>query len=102
MYAKPSHLAYLEEYVKLADESGAGRAGLAYRWVRYHSVLKGEYGDVKIVGASNPERLTEALAQIGKGPLDDWILERLKMLEKTIEDDQPVDNFLAYKKLLEV
>lgn len=44
LYYKPCYLKMLEEFGKLSGESGISRVGLAYRWVRYHSELKGNRG----------------------------------------------------------
>jgi aflatoxin B1 aldehyde reductase len=99
LYYKPSFLKMLEKYGKLAEESGVGKAGMAYRWVRYHSSLKGELGDMMIIGASNPKQLEETLTELEKGPLDEKVVERLDELWKLVEPDAAVDNLEVAKTL---
>jgi aryl-alcohol dehydrogenase-like predicted oxidoreductase len=41
LFFKPSYMAMLEKYGKLAEESGVGRLGLALRWVKWHGALRG-------------------------------------------------------------
>lgn len=99
LYNKPSYLKYLEDYDKLAVESGAGRVGMAYRWVRYHSTLDGSLGDTIVIGASTPAQLNETLIQLDKGPLDNWVADKLNELWLMVEPDAPVDNFKAFQQL---
>jgi aflatoxin B1 aldehyde reductase len=99
MYYKPSFLKMLEKYGKLAEESGVGKAGMAYRWVRYHSSLKGELGDMMIIGASNPKQLEETLTELEKGPLDEKVVEKLEELWKLVEPDAAVDTLEVAKTL---
>jgi aryl-alcohol dehydrogenase-like predicted oxidoreductase len=98
MYGKESYLKYLEEYARLAEESGNSKAGLAYRWVVWNSVL-GEEGDCVVLGASSAGQLRETVREIEKGPLEPWVLEKLNAMFKGIENDDPGDNFTTFKKL---
>lgn len=61
----------LGEWNRIADDEGVSPAELAYRWMAYHSVLDGSYGDCFIFNASTPEQLDETLTGIEKGPLSD-------------------------------
>lgn len=68
LYYKPSYLKMLEEFAKLSEKSGVSRTGLAYRWVRYHSVLKAELGDEMILGSVTAAQLIGGgIGRIGKG-----------------------------------
>ena len=99
MYGKESYLKYLEEYGKLAKESGNTKVGLAYRWVVWNSLLGEEKGDCVILGASSARQLRETVKEIEKGPLEPWVLEKLGTMFKSIENDDPGDNFKTFKKL---
>jgi len=98
MYGKRSFLRYLEEYAKLAEESGNTTSGLAYRWAVWNSAL-GENGDCAILGASSPAQLRETIDEIDKGPLEPWVLERLETMFEGIKNEDPGHNFATFKKL---
>ena len=55
----------------MAEQEGTTKADLAYRWVRYNSVLKPEYGDAIIIGANSLEQLEQTLAGIEGGPVSE-------------------------------
>lgn len=99
MYDKPSYLKALQEFGKLADEAGSSKAGLAYRWEVWNSFLDPEKGDAVVLGASSGKQLSETLREIEKGPLEEWVVERLDELWKRIEDDAPGNNFETFTKL---
>ena len=99
MFYKPSYMKILEEWGKLAEESGAGRVGLANRWVRYHSVLRGDLGDEMIIGASSAEQFQQTVKEIEKGPLEEWIVKRINELWEMIKDDAEVDNLRAFREV---
>ncbi|PLB52554.1 Aldo/keto reductase [Aspergillus steynii IBT 23096] len=99
LYGKPELLNFLREYIQLAEESGNSQAGLAYRWVRYNSALKGELGDSVLLGANGPEQLRGTLADLGQGPLEDWVVQRLDALWEGIREVAPVDNLTTFKAL---
>ena len=99
MYGKPVYLEFLDEYAALVKESGNSKAGLAYRWVVWNSVLKAESGDCVILGATSAKQLENTVEEIERGPLDDWVVERLDRMWKKVEKDAPQDNFSTYKKL---
>ena len=99
MYCKPSYLEYLREYKVLAKEAGLKQAGLAYRWMAWHSELDVENGDAMVLGASSAKQLEETIKEIKKGPLETWVVEKLERMWKLIEKDAPGDNFGTFKKL---
>lgn len=101
LFFKPSYLAMLEEYGKLAEESGVGRLGLALRWVRWHGVLKGELGDEILLGANTGGQLEEVLREVEKGPLEEWVVGRLDELWEMVMEDAPVDNLKAVRDVIE-
>jgi aryl-alcohol dehydrogenase-like predicted oxidoreductase len=99
MYNKESFLDYLQKYNELADQIGSSKVGLACRWVVWNSALKPDFGDCMIPGASSGKQLQDQIDEISKGPLEDWVVERLEEMWKGIEDDAPGDNFSTFKKL---
>lgn len=99
MYGKPVYLEFLDEYAKLAKESGNSPAGMAYRWVVWNSALKPELGDAVILGATSATQLRNTAEEIEKGPLEAWVVDKLDELWGTVENDAPQDNFNTYKKL---
>ncbi|KAE9371325.1 Aldo/keto reductase, partial [Stipitochalara longipes BDJ] len=99
MYGKPSYLAALEEFGKLAEEAGTTKAGLAYRWVVWNSFLDSEKGDTVVLGASSGKQLSETVSEIEKGPLEGWVVQRLEELWRNIEADAPGNNFETFTKL---
>lgn len=99
MYGSESFLRYVEEYGKLAEESGNSKAGLAYRWVVWNGVLGEVEGDCVILGASSAKQLKQTISEIERGPLEAWVMERLDEMFKGIENDDPGDNFTTFKRL---
>lgn len=99
MYGKPSFLKALEEYGRLAEEAGTSKAGLALRWVVWNSELDVERGDMVVLGASSGRQLRETVSEIGKGPLEGWVVERLDDLWRSVEADAPGNNFETFTKL---
>jgi aflatoxin B1 aldehyde reductase len=100
VFQKPSYMRMLEEWGKLAEESGVGRVGLAYRWVRYHSMLKGELGDEMIIGASTAEQFRQTVEEIEKGPLEEWVVKRVDELWEMVRDEAEVDNLRAFREVV--
>jgi aflatoxin B1 aldehyde reductase len=100
LYDRPSYHRYLEEYIKLAKESGIAQSEIAYRWVVYHSVLRKE-NDTVIVGAQTAKQLEETMVGIERGPLEEWVVGRLEEMWKIVEGDAPRDNFEVFNELRE-
>ena len=44
----------------------------ALRWVSHHSLMKREYGDSVIIGASSLAHIEQNLVDLEKGPLREW------------------------------
>lgn len=93
MFHKPSYLDALDEWGRIAEEEGVSRAGLAYRWIKYHSALKGETGDGVIIGASSVEQLEETFAALEQGPLSAAAAERIAQIWMLVEHDAVLDAF---------
>ena len=101
MYGKPSFLAALDEFGRLAEEAESSRVGLAYRWMVYNSFLDPEKGDAVLVGASSGKQLSETVMEIEKGPLEGWIVGRIEKVWEMVESEAPGNNFETFRMLKE-
>jgi len=93
LYNKPSFLNALDLWEGVAQSEGVSRAELAWRWVTYHSELKGEYGDAIIAGARKIEQLRDTVAIIQRGPLSDDAVKRIDEIWDSVKADAYLDNF---------
>lgn len=59
----------------VAQKLGMTTAEAALRWASHHSLLKSEYGDAVITGASSAAQLEENLASLKNGPLPDEMVK---------------------------
>jgi len=59
----------------VAKKYNLSEAECALRWMTNHSLLKKEFGDAIIIGASSAKQLEENLANLEKGPLPDEVLK---------------------------
>jgi len=98
LYSKPSFFAALDEWDKIASDAGIKKVELAYRWITYHSALKGDFGDGVIFGAALTQ-VDETVAAIRAGPLPSEIVSRIESLWPSIKGDALVDNFAAMTAL---
>ncbi|KAF2100228.1 Aldo/keto reductase [Rhizodiscina lignyota] len=99
-YNKPEYMQMLREYAALSEKSGVSRTGLAYRWIRYHSMLDGSLGDEMIIGAASANQLEETLEELEKGPLEPWAVKIIDELWDVVKGVAPVDNLEAIRHLV--
>ncbi|KAH8648855.1 NADP-dependent oxidoreductase domain-containing protein [Ilyonectria robusta] len=99
LFYKPSYLKLLKEFGQLSEDSGVSRVGLAYRWVRFHSVLDGNLGDEMIIGGATTEQVEESLVELEKGPLEPWVVKRIDELWEIVKDHAPVDILGSARKV---
>ncbi|MCJ1429377.1 hypothetical protein MMC29_007291 [Sticta canariensis] len=92
-YNKPSLVEALSEWQSIAEEAGISKVALAYRWVRYNSVLAAEHGDAIIIGSSSVEQLKQTLDALAQGPLEPSIVKRIDQVWETVKHEAPVDNY---------
>ncbi|KAG4443987.1 hypothetical protein IFR05_000534 [Cadophora sp. M221] len=95
MFRKPSMINLLAEWNKIAKEAGYSKAGMAYRWVSYHSALRGDLGDEMIIGASNAKQFEETVAEIEKGPLDASVVAKINALWEPVAADGETSSLRA-------
>ncbi|KAM0254933.1 hypothetical protein ACHAQJ_006307 [Trichoderma viride] len=99
LFYKPSYMKMLGEFGTLSEKSGVSRAGLAYRWVRHHSILKNQKGDEMIIGAATSDQLANTMEELEGGPLEPWIVQRIEELWDIIKHEEPVDNLKSSQKI---
>lgn len=92
LYNRPALMDALASWEAIAKEEGVSRAQLAYRWVKWNSPLKAEYGDALIVGASSVEQVKQTLVGMEEGPLSDKAVKKIDELWETIKHEAPLDN----------
>lgn len=93
MYNRPSFVAALDSWGRIAEKEGISPAELAYRWTVYHSKLSGGHGDALIVGARRPAQLKETLRSIRKGHLSGAAVEKIDALWDSVKSEASLDNF---------
>ena len=95
-YNKFKLVAALSEWDSIANDAGLSKAALAYRWVTYNSMLKPEFGDGIIIGASRTQQLEQTLHDIEEGPLEASIAKRIDIVWDLVKDQAPIDNYHSY------
>ncbi|KAF8906057.1 Aldo/keto reductase [Gymnopilus junonius] len=61
----------------IAEKHNLTLSEVALRWVSHHSLLKREYGDAILIGASSLKHIEENLNDLEKGPLPDEVVKVL-------------------------
>ena len=95
MFNKPSMINLLADWNKIAKKAGYSKAGMAYRWVRYHSALKGDLGDEIIIGASTSKQFEETITEIEKGPLEASVVAEIDALWEPVAADSETSTLRA-------
>ncbi|KAK6329953.1 hypothetical protein TWF718_003380 [Orbilia javanica] len=67
----------LEKLTPVAEKNGLTVTECALRWLVHHSVLKKEFGDAVIVGASSIKHLEENLVDLEKGELPEEVVKAI-------------------------
>lgn len=93
MYNRPRFVAALGDWGKIAEDEGVSRAELAYRWVVYHSQLRGNLGDAVVIGASREEHLKQTMEALERGPLGDDAVKRIDGIWDSVKESASLDNF---------
>jgi aflatoxin B1 aldehyde reductase len=75
----------------VAEQEGTTKANLAYRWVKYNSALKPEYGDALIVGATSLEQLEQTLEGLGEGPVSEAAVKAIAGIWEGVKDESWLD-----------
>ncbi|KAJ3865552.1 Aldo/keto reductase [Lentinula novae-zelandiae] len=61
----------------IGDANELSMAEIALRWLCHHSVLKREFGDSVLIGASSLKHVKQNLVDLEKGPLPENVIEAL-------------------------
>uniref|UniRef100_A0A8H7Y4T8 NADP-dependent oxidoreductase domain-containing protein n=1 Tax=Psilocybe cubensis TaxID=181762 RepID=A0A8H7Y4T8_PSICU len=85
-YWKEPYFKAIGAIKEVADKNGLTLTEIALRWISHHSLLKREYGDAVLIGASSLKHIQENLVDLEKGPLPE---EVLKVLDEAWFDVQP-------------
>ncbi|KAF9476585.1 Aldo/keto reductase [Pholiota conissans] len=76
-YWKEPYFKALASIKKLAEKHGLTLTEIALRWISHHSLLKREYGDAVLIGASNLKHIEQNLIDLEKGPLSEDVVKAL-------------------------
>ena len=56
----------------VAEKYNLTMAEIALRWISHHSLMKREYGDAVLIGASSTKHIEQNLIDLEKGPLREY------------------------------
>ncbi|KAJ8517541.1 hypothetical protein ONZ45_g5284 [Pleurotus djamor] len=73
-YWNQAYFDALSEISDVADKYKLTLAEISIRWVSNHSLMKREYGDSILIGASSLKHIEENLVDLEKGPLPDEVV----------------------------
>ncbi|RPD64666.1 Aldo/keto reductase [Lentinus tigrinus ALCF2SS1-7] len=76
-YWNEPHFNALTKIEAVAEKHNLTLAEIALRWVSHHSLMKREFGDAVIIGASSTKHIEQNLIDLEKGPLPEEVLKVL-------------------------
>ncbi|KAI0371015.1 Aldo/keto reductase [Pilatotrama ljubarskyi] len=76
-YWKEPYFRALAQIEEVAKKHNLTLAEVALRWISHHSLMKREYGDAVLIGASSVKHIEENLNDLEKGPLPEEVLKVL-------------------------
>ncbi|KAJ7477296.1 Aldo/keto reductase [Mycena galericulata] len=85
-YWKEPYFQALAAVRPVVERHGLTMAEVALRWISHHSLMRREYGDAVLIGASSLEHIEQNLIDLEKGPLPE---EVLKALDEAWESVKP-------------
>ncbi|EPQ51526.1 Aldo/keto reductase [Gloeophyllum trabeum ATCC 11539] len=74
-YFNDTYFRALQGIKAAGDKHGLTMAEIALRWVSHHSLMKREYGDSIIIGASSVKHIEQNLDDLEKGPLPEDVVQ---------------------------
>ena len=95
-YWKKSFFDAVELIKAAAAAHGISSIEATYRWLAYHSMLRGERGDAILVGASKLHHLEQNMATVKAGPLPQDVVEAFEKAWAVTKGDSP-EYFTLYK-----
>ncbi|KAF4603888.1 hypothetical protein EYR38_004304 [Pleurotus pulmonarius] len=76
-YWNDTYFGALTSIKKVADVHNLTLAEISLRWVSNHSLMKREYGDAILIGASSLKHIEQNLVDLEKGPLPEDVVKAL-------------------------
>ncbi|KAF8964664.1 Aldo/keto reductase [Flammula alnicola] len=76
-YWKEPYFKALASIRAVAEKHNLTLTEVALRWISHHSLLKREYGDAVLIGASSLKHIEENLVDLEKGPLPEEVVHAL-------------------------
>ena len=95
-YWKKSFFDAVELIKAAAAAHGISSIEATYRWLAYHSMLRGDRGDAILVGASKLHHLEQNMATVKVGPLPQDVVEAFEKAWAVTKGDSP-EYFTLYK-----
>lgn len=95
-YWKKSYFDAVEIIKSAAEKNGITSIEATYRWLAYHSMLKGDRGDGILIGASKISHLKQNMEAVEKGPLPDDVLSAFEEAWSISKKDSP-EYFTLFK-----
>ncbi|NLD83310.1 MAG: aldo/keto reductase [Clostridiales bacterium] len=95
-YWKKSFFDALAVIQAAAGPHGIGTAEAAYRWLAYHSMLRGDRGDAILIGASRLSHLQQNMAAVKAGPLPEDVAAAFDRAWAMARSDSP-EYFTLYR-----
>ena len=95
-YWKKSFFDAVELIKAAAAAHGISSIEATYRWLAYHSMLRGDRGDAILVGASKLHHLEQNMATVKAGPLPQDVVEAFEKAWAVTKGDSP-EYFTLYK-----
>lgn len=78
------------------EKAGVGLVEAVYRWLAFHSMLRGERGDAILIGASRLSHLQQNLAAVKAGPLPEELAGAFDRAWEITRGDSP-EYFTLYR-----
>ncbi len=95
-YWKKSFFDAVDVIKAASQRHGIGCVEASYRWLAYHSMLRGERGDAILIGASKLEHLKQNMAAVQAGPLPEDVVSAFETAWKITKADSP-EYFTLYR-----
>ena len=88
-YWKKSFFDAVEIIRQAAGSCGVTTIEATYRWLAYHSMLRGDRGDAILIGASRLDHLRQNMETVKEGPLPDELLDAFERAWSVSRPDSP-------------
>ena len=95
-YWKKSYFYAVEIIKEAAAKYGITSIEATYRWLAYHSMLKGDRGDAILIGASKLSHLKQNMETVKAGPLPEDVVKAFETAWTVTKGDSP-EYFTLYK-----